>query len=60
MKLFCAKIPVEALAPILGTAFLSAFSKQAPIFLVCLKLDRGNSEKNILAIPSIEFQVPSK
>ncbi len=59
-KMLCAKIPVEALSPILGMTFLSVFSKQAPVFLVCLRLFLRDSEKNILAFPFIEFHVPSK
>ncbi len=60
MTLLCAKIPVEALSPILGMSFLSAFSKQAPVFLVCLRLCLGKNEKNILAFPFIEFHMPGK
>jgi hypothetical protein len=52
ITLLCAKIPVVALSPILGMSFLSAFSKQAPVFLVCLRLFLGKSEKKILAFPS--------
>jgi hypothetical protein len=40
--------------------FLSTFSKQAPVFLVCLRLFLRDNKKNILAFPFIEFHVPSK
>jgi hypothetical protein len=52
MTLICAKIPVEALSPILGRSFLSSFYKQVPVFLVGLRLFLRNSEKNIFAFPS--------
>ncbi len=33
--------------------------KQALVFFVCLRLFLGKSEKNILALPSLKFHVPS-
>ena len=59
MALLCVEVPVDALSPILIMAFLSVFSKQAPVHLVCLRLFLRKREKNILIFPSREFHVPS-
>jgi hypothetical protein len=41
-------------------SFVSVFSKQASVFLLCLWLFLGKSEKNILVFPSLGFHTPSK
>jgi hypothetical protein len=44
----------------LGHVFPKCILKAGAYFSRMLEIFIGNSEKNILAFPSIEFQVPSK